>query len=51
VILKGKDEYSSQEKETNGGVVFDKKKSEGAYPREGELLMIRKTLINQPIVE
>jgi len=38
MILRGKDEYSNQENESREE---DKEKSEGAYPCEGELLMIR----------
>jgi len=48
MILRGKDEYSSQEDESSED---EKEKSEGAYPCEGELLMIRKTLNNQSIVK
>ena len=48
MILRGKDEYSNQENESREE---DKEKSEGAYPCEGELLMIRWTLNNQPSVE
>jgi len=50
MILRGKDEYSTQEEEAIV-MVSDKEKSEGAYPCEGELLMIRRTLNNQPIVK
>jgi len=45
MILRGRDEYSSQDDESNGEE--NKEKSEGAYPCEGELL-IRRTFNNQP---
>ena len=48
MILRGKDEYSSQEDESSGGE--EKENSEGAYPCEGELMMIRRTLNNHPSV-
>jgi len=48
MVLRGINEYSSQEDEPSDSVVSDKEKSENAYPYEGELLMIRKTLSNQP---
>jgi len=51
MILSGKDEYSSQEEKTSDIVVSDKEKSEGAYPCEKELLMIKRTFNNQPIVK
>jgi len=46
MILRERDEYSSQDDESSGGE--EKEKSEVAYPCEGELLMIRRTLNNQP---
>jgi len=46
VILRGKDEYSSQEDESSGGE--EKEKRKGENPCERELLMIRRTLNNQP---
>ena len=46
MILSEKDEYCSQEDESSGGE--EKEKSEGAYPWEGELFMIGRTLNNQP---
>jgi len=46
MVLRSKDEYSSQEDESSGEE--EKEKSEGAYPCERELLMIRRTLNNQP---
>jgi len=44
IILKGKDEYSSLKEESSEE---EKEKSEGAYPCERELLMIRRTISNQ----
>jgi len=41
MILRGKDEYSSQEDKSSREE--EKEKSEGAYPCEGELLMIKRT--------
>ena len=46
MILRGRDEYSSQDDEFRGEE--EKENSEGAYPCEGELMMIRRTLDNQP---
>jgi len=51
MILRGKDEYKSQEDETSDGVASNKENSESAYPCEGELLMIRIILNNQPIAK
>jgi len=48
MILRSKNEYNSHEDEASDE---DKEKSGGAYPREGELLMIRRTLNNQPIMK
>ena len=39
MILRGKDEYRNQDDESSGGE--EKEKSDGAYPYEVELLMIR----------
>jgi len=47
MILRGRDEYSSQDDESSGK---EKENSEGAYPCEGKLMMIRRTLNNQPSV-
>jgi len=44
MILRGKDEYSSEKGESSEGE--EKEKSEREYPCEGELLMIRRTLNN-----
>jgi len=46
MILRGRDEYNSQYDESSGGE--EREKCEGAYPYEGELMMIRRTLNNQP---
>jgi len=46
MILRGRDEYNSQDDESSGGE--EKEKSKGAYPCDGELLMVRRTLKNQP---
>jgi len=46
ILLRGKDEYSSQSDEASGGE--ENENSEGVYPCEGELMMIRRTLNNQP---
>ena len=46
MIIRSKDEYSSQEDESSRGE--KKEKCEREYPCEGELLMIRRTLNNQP---
>ena len=46
MILRGRDEYSSQDDESSGGE--EKEEIKGAYPCEEELLVIRKTLNNQP---
>ena len=46
IFLRGKDVYSSQSDEASGEE--EKENSEGAYPCEGELMMIRRTLNNQP---
>jgi len=35
MILRGKDEYSSQDEETSDNVASNKEKSGGAYPCEG----------------
>jgi len=48
MILRGRDEYSNQEDESSGEE--GKKDSDGAYPCEGELMMIRRTLHNHPSV-
>jgi len=40
MILRGRDEYSSQDDESSKE---EKENSEGAYPCEGELMMIRRT--------
>jgi len=50
MILRGKDEYTSQDDEFRDNVASDKEESEGAYPCEGELLMIHRALNNQPNV-
>ena len=44
-MLRGRYEYSSQEDEPSG--LNEKENSEGAYPCEEDLMMIRKTLNNQ----
>jgi len=49
MILRGKDEYSSQDDESCKEE--EKEKSEGAYPCEGELLMIKRILNNKPCVK
>jgi len=49
MILRGRDKYSSQDDESSRGE--EKEESEGAYPYEGELLMIRRTLNNQPSID
>ena len=46
ILLRGRDEYSSQSEEASGGE--EKENSEGVYPCESELMMIRRTLNNQP---
>jgi len=46
MIVRGRDEYGSQDDESS--VREEKEKSGRAYPYEGELLMIRRTLNNQP---
>jgi len=46
MILRGRDEYSSQDYESSEEEKNEK--NEGAYPCAGELLMIRRTLNNQP---
>jgi len=46
ILLRGRDEYSSQSEEASRGE--EKENSEGVYPCEGELLMIHRTLNNQP---
>jgi len=46
IFLRGKDVYSSQSDEASEEE--EKENSEGAYPCEGELMMIRRTLNNQP---
>jgi len=48
MFLRGVDEYSSHDDEPSG--VEEKENSEGAYPCEGELMMIRRTLNNQSSV-
>ena len=49
MILRGRDEYSIQEDESSGRK--EKEDSEGAYPCEGELMMIRRTLNNHPSID
>jgi len=49
MFLRGVDEYSSHEDEPSR--VKEKENSEGAYPCEGELMMIRRTLNNQPNID
>jgi len=46
IFLRGKDVYSSQSHEASGEE--EKENNEGAYPCEGELMMICRTLNNQP---
>ena len=46
MFLRGVDKYSSHDDELSG--VEEKENSEGAYPCEGELMMICRTLNNQP---
>jgi len=46
IFLRGRDEYSSLSEEVSGEE--EKENSEGVYPCEGELMMIRRTLNNQP---
>ena len=46
-MLRGVDEYSSHDDEPSG---IEEDNSEGAYPCEGELMMIRRTLKNQSSV-
>jgi len=46
IFLRGNDVCSSQSDEASGEE--EKENSEGAYPCEGELMMIRRTLNNQP---
>jgi len=47
MILRGRDEYRSKDDEFSRE---EKENSEGAYPCEGELKMIRRTLNNQPSI-
>jgi len=47
MFLRGVDEYSSHDDEPSG---IEEENSEGAYPCEGELMMIRRTLNNQSSV-
>jgi len=49
MILRGRDEYSSQEDESSEGE--EKEDSERSYPCEGELMMNRKTLNNHPSLD
>jgi len=46
MILKESDEYSSQDDESSEEE--EKEDNDGAYPCEGELMMIKKTLNNHP---
>jgi len=46
IVLRGRDEYSSQSDEASGGE--ERENSKGVYRCEGELMMIRRTLNNQP---
>ncbi|XP_068486578.1 uncharacterized protein [Phaseolus vulgaris] len=48
MILRERGEYSIQDDESSGEE--EKEDSEGAYPCEGELMMIRRTLNNHPSV-
>jgi len=48
MILRERDEYSSQDDESSGEK--EKEDSEGAYPCEGELIVIKRTLNNHPSV-
>jgi len=48
MILRERGEYSSQDDESSEEE--EKKDSEGAYPCEGELMMIQRTLNNHPSV-
>jgi len=48
MILRGRDEYNNQEDEFSGEE--EKEDSEGAYPCEAELMMIRRTLNSHPNV-
>ena len=50
MFLKGVDEYSSHDNETSEGEEKEKENSEGAYPCEGELMMIQRSLNNQSSV-
>jgi len=45
ILLRGRNEYSSQSDEASGEE--EKENSEGVYPCEGELMMIRRTLNKQ----
>ena len=49
MILRGRGEYNNQEDESSGEE--EKEDSEWAYPCDKELMMIRKTLNNQPSVD
>jgi len=48
IFLRGKDEYTSQSDVASGEEEEEKENNEGVYPCEGELMMIRRTLNNQP---
>jgi len=50
MFLRGVDEYSSHDDETSGGEEKEKENSEVAYPCEGELMMIQRSLNNQSSV-
>jgi len=48
IFLRGRDKYTNQSDVASGEDEEEKTNSEGVYPCQGELMMIRRTLNNQP---
>jgi len=51
MILRGKDIYSSTDETSSKSEEFESEHNEDAYPCEGDLVMIRRTLKDQPSLQ